>query len=81
MTVYLETKGWHPRLIGGKSAIDSKTVATIRGYWVAGDKPSYIATKCGVSHNAVLRYTEDLPRQKPRKKLTAVEISGLLRGW
>ena len=29
----------------------------------------------------VLRYTGDLPAQRPQKKLTALEISGLLRGW
>lgn len=81
MTAYFETKGWHPGLVNGDAEIDADTVEDIRSYWTAGDNPTYIATKCGVSRKTVIRYTADLPAQKPKKRLTALEITGLLRGW
>ncbi len=81
MTAYFETKGWHPGLTNGEAVTDPETVEDIRSYWKAGDNPTYIATKCGVSRKTVIRHTADMPVQKPAKRLTAFEISELLRGW
>lgn len=81
MTAYFETKGWHPGLTNGGAKIDAETVEAIRSYWSAGEDPTCIASKCGVSRNTVIRHTADMPPQKPAKRLTALEITGLLRGW
>ena len=81
MTAYFETKGWHPGLTNGGAKIDAETVEAICSYWSAGEKPNTIATKCGVSRSTVVRTTYDMAPQKPQKRLTAAEISELLRGW
>ncbi len=82
MTAYLETKRWHPKLTnGGIRTIDPDVVAAIRKYWLAGEKPSCIATKCGVGRMSVIRYCEDLPAQQQHDRLTYAEVSEYLRGW